>query len=76
VDFAAATVATQYGSTARAISASGPPVVVWAATAWSTVAAPGVGLLLNVVVGGSGAITAGAKIQYVIEFSPMYDAGV
>jgi hypothetical protein len=76
LDFAPATVGTMYGSTARAIAASGCAVVPWLATAWNTAVPNGVGLVFNVVAGGTGAITANAKIEYVVQFAPNYDQGV
>lgn len=58
---------TQYGSTVRAIGASGSAVVVWAT---------GVQLNLSVTATASAATGGTVNITYAIEWAPNYDQGV
>jgi hypothetical protein len=68
VDVLAAVTGTTYGTTARAIGATGAPVVVWTS---------GVLLELKVTATASAAVGAGgASIPFMVEFAPAYDMGV
>ena len=66
VDMLQAVTGTQYGSTARAISASGPAVVVWTT---------GVMLSLSATATASAATGGTVRINYIVEFTPAYDMG-